>query len=584
LFTAPAAAQVHVDAYLEKGRYLAGEPIVVVVDVLNVGDEPVGYSASDGNVRLAVAGVQRRVPPNIFGCSSGGFVEGGVAGGVRPLLEPGQKTSFTYLLKEYDLGPGVYTLSASGRAGVRWKYYPSYIPNEPPAVPPKHQATDPVPGSQFEHTLSLNIVAATEEALKLAFAPLVTDADAADPTRRRHARDAIIESAPPFLESLIARFAAEVGFNRSAIEALGRLGTLASRAQLKNLYRATRDSATVLALARVGHHDDAEFLAGVLQDHGDERSRRYAALGLGHIGGDQAVQYLEIALRTAPPEARPDIATALGNTRSPLAVPVLIGMFGNNPARSEVCGALTTLTHRSWCDGTAADPAAQRRQWLRSWNENGSSTPIFGPDDCPSKPVAPAGVVLTPPMPKRPSGPAVPTISSIQPVVAAPNSIVVISGYGLGLEDRTSLRVLFTQGTLEHVAAIGSSGRALSREPDGGVQYFEVVVPHTLAPGRWQLVVDANGRRSVPAALDIAEIPEVVLTGISPERPHPAQVVLLATTMTPAQIGEQVELTDARGAQWRIPTGVSALGISFKLPDDVADGEATRSSAPRVSR
>jgi hypothetical protein len=55
------------------------------------------------------------------------------------------------------------------------------------------------------------------------------------------------------------------------------------------------------------------------------------------------------------------------------AVPVLIGIFGNTPARNDVCGALRTLTHQAWCDDAADDPAATRRQWLRRWNENGST-------------------------------------------------------------------------------------------------------------------------------------------------------------------------------------------------------------------
>jgi hypothetical protein len=110
--------QVQVDLRLDKARYLPGEPIVVVVDVRNVGDEAVGYSSCDGDVRLAVAGAERRVPPNIFGCFSG-MGSGGFGCGVDhpPLLSPGQTTTFRYLLKEYDLMSGQYELTASGKAG-----------------------------------------------------------------------------------------------------------------------------------------------------------------------------------------------------------------------------------------------------------------------------------------------------------------------------------------------------------------------------------------------------------------------------------------------------------------------------------
>jgi hypothetical protein len=331
------------------------------------------------------------VPPNIFGCFSGIGSGSGTCGVDHPpLLPPGQTTTFRYLLKEYDLRPGQYELTASGKAGVRWKYYPVYAPNVPPQPFPKHKETDPVPGAQFDRTLSLNIVTSTEGELQAALAPLVSDADATDSVQRHHARAAIIESAPPFLDSLIARFAAEDQFDRSAIEALGRIATTSSRAHLKTLFSTgadSRRSTIVLALARVGHRDDTDLFATVLQDGTvDQTSRRYAALALGHIGGDQAVHHLERALPGAPSEVRHSIATALGNTRSRAAVPVLIGMFGNDPARNAVCGALRTLTHQAWCGGTADDPAATRRQWLRSWNENGPNASIFGPDKCPAEP------------------------------------------------------------------------------------------------------------------------------------------------------------------------------------------------------
>jgi hypothetical protein len=103
---------------------------------------------------------------------------------------------------------------------------------------------------------------------------------------------------------------------------------------------------------------------------------------VGHIGGDQAVRHLERALENASAEARQYITTALGSTRSKSAVPVLIRAFGNTQTRSNVCGALITLTHRTWCDGTGDDMALQRI-WERWWSENESHVQIYGTDQCP---------------------------------------------------------------------------------------------------------------------------------------------------------------------------------------------------------
>jgi hypothetical protein len=572
-----AAAQVQVDVRLEKTRYLAGEPIVLIVDVRNVGDEPVGYSIGDGNVRMTVGGVQRRVPPNIFGCSYG--MGSGIGGGFvdhPPLLPPGQSTSFRYLLKEYDLKPGQYELTAAGRAGVRWKYYPVIAgPNVPPPPPPRHRETDPVPGAEFDRTLALSVVAANEDELKAVLAPILAAADGSDPLTRYDARAALIESAPPFLVSVIARFAAEEQYGFSAIGALGRMGTAGSRAHLKNLFRtgnAGRDSNIVLSLARIGHRDDADFLATVLQDETvDEGSRRYAAFGLGWLGGDRAVRELERALPSAPEQLLVAIVTALGNTRSRAAVPVVIGTWGNNPARNAVCGALKTLTHQVWCDGTDADAAATRRQWLRRWNEAASNVPIFGPDNCWTDPTAPAAVSATLPRSRpAPSGP--PTIVAPRPGFAAPNSFLRVSGYDLGLEDRRSVRVMFVQGTVERLAEFGGAGWA--DYPGRRSYHLDVRVPADLAPGRWQLILEANGLRSEPTPVVVDSAVEFVVAGISPPRPHPSQLVRLSTGSF-ARVVEFVQLTDARGAQWRIRAGGSTEGVGFRLPDDAADGEAS---------
>jgi len=272
------------------------------------------------------------------------------------------------------------------------------------------------------------------------------------------------------------------------------------------------------------------------------------------------------------------------------AVPVLIQMFGNNSAQNDVCGALTTLTHGVWCDGSAGDPAGTRRRWLRRWNKEGWNARLFGPDNCPADPVAAADPVApqtairtverTPP-----SGP--PTIASLRPAVTAPNTVVAVTGYAPGLAGRDAMRFVFAQGGVEHAGTIGSSS---VRDDGGGIQYLiDVHVPADLTPGQWQVVVDADGRRSVPVAVEITEASQTELTRITPARPHPAQLVFL-TAMPPAQIGDHVQLTDARGTEWRIETGVSSSGIALVLPDDVADGEASirvgrsQNGVDRISR
>jgi hypothetical protein len=122
-------------------------------------------------------------------------------------------------------------------------------------------------------------------------------------------------------------------------------------------------------------------------------------------------------------------------------------------------------------------------------------------------------------------------------------------------------------------AATSSSGGSIA-DPDGTVQYLEVVVPQGVTPGWAQLTVETVAGRSAPVTVRTTDIAETVITGISPPRPHPAQMVLLAT-LRPSQIDSTVELIDASGKLWRPQTGVSSRDISVLLPDEVAEGEAT---------
>jgi hypothetical protein len=147
-----AVAQVRVEARTERLQYLHGEPIVVIVSFENVGDEAFGYCACEGDIRLTVIGVQRRTLPNIDGCGGGGEVSGGGVSitGHPPMLQPGESTAFRYLLKQYDVAPGRHSVRVSGKAAVRWKYYPWALPPSGP----KHKETDPVPGADIDHTFS----------------------------------------------------------------------------------------------------------------------------------------------------------------------------------------------------------------------------------------------------------------------------------------------------------------------------------------------------------------------------------------------------------------------------------------------
>ena len=370
----PGFCQVQVELRTNQATYLTGEPIFVVVDIKNMGPERVGYSASNGHADLTVPGGRKKEAPNLFGCFTG-FGEG-YGGGVfdPPLMKPGQTVSSWHLLKGYNLRAGDYILHASGKAGVQ------------------NHETDPVAGQMFEGSLKLTVKDATEAQLRQRYAPYVADAEGWDMERRARAREAMAEMAPPFLEKTILSFADQPETARLAVEGLAQIPTEESRSDLVSLFDKSADlrlrAFIVRKLAGIGTTKEKAFFASLLAGRStalDDEIRTFAALGLGRIGGKAAVRDLESGPQSPNPDVRASVAVALGNTKDSAAIQVLIQMYADRsgPVQSDVCSALTTLTHYQWCNhnGTQEETQARWRDW---WRNHAARLPLYGADQCPA--------------------------------------------------------------------------------------------------------------------------------------------------------------------------------------------------------
>ncbi|MFI5247382.1 MAG: HEAT repeat domain-containing protein [Nitrospirales bacterium] len=383
----PARGQVRVTVQASKPQYLAGEPIFLVVKVMNVGSESLGYSYGDGRVDLKVRNGVLRKTPRLRGCFVG--EGGGIGSGAThpPQFKPGESVSFQYLLRGYELEPGEIEVDISGKAGVRWTYPSLARPN---AALPAHLPTDPVDGREFDTRVKVTLVKpSNERELRRVLAPLIAESLSSEPDRRFRAREALSEVAPVFLEKTFAGFARDPESSGSAIAVLARINTPESRKTLRSLFAETTNQGTrswiVENLARTGHPSNLKFFVGLLQGNtaqGNERIGEYAALGLGYLGGDKAAIALSAALRESSRSLRSSIAVALGNTRSISAVPVLMGLYQNQDLRNDVCGSLITLTHRQWCDGSGDVQALQVR-WKQWWKVNRPGVRLYGPGQCP---------------------------------------------------------------------------------------------------------------------------------------------------------------------------------------------------------
>lgn len=247
-----------------------------------------------------------------------------------------------------------------------------------------------VEGAAFDVTLSLSIGDGTEDELIERYVRYVRDAARFGTTAPwAQARAAIAEMAPPFLEKTILGFAKQSETAALAVKGLAQIATPQSRADLVALYDKSADlrlrGSIVEALARIATSEELAFFSNIVADCSDtldDRIRVAALLGIGRLGGEDAVTVLASVPFSPNPLLRGTLATALGNTRSSGAIPILIGMYDDELGGSDVCGALATLTHQRWCDDAGGTVTEIQARWRKWWSSHESGLAIYGMDQC----------------------------------------------------------------------------------------------------------------------------------------------------------------------------------------------------------
>ncbi len=88
-----------------------------------------------------------------------------------------------------------------------------------------------------------------------------------------------------------------------------------------------------------------------------------------------------------------------------------------------------------------------------------------------------------------------------------------------------------------------------------------------------QIIVEANGRRSIPATVTITEWKLPVIKRVNPTRGGPGTFVDIECDGF--HLNDELEITDAEGNPFRVNGGGSSNGTGFGIPEDASEGIIT---------
>jgi hypothetical protein len=367
------AEQISGQLYPEKRTYLLGEPVFVVLDLVNAGSQPVWISVSCTwlDTRFdALTAPKPRQGASLFGCGVGGFA-GSCGGSAREVL-PGKHYKRRYLLDgpfRID-SPGVYPIRA-------WHKVDIYAGETGYQIVASQELV-----SEFE----LSFIEGSEKELASVYAPVLRDLESADPETNSLGRSAVLQDPPPFLEDLILAMAEDPQTAAASISGLQRLATVRAKAQLAELSAAHNpEYIRQMAVSALGELGDPAYCSLMLDIARESReySRFIALRAAGYLCGEVALPLVTGLLGEADASSRFEAAYALGNTHSRDAVPTLISLLLDADAnvRRAARDSLASLTHRY---PKSNDGPARRTHddWANWWVSNGASAAIYRIDEC----------------------------------------------------------------------------------------------------------------------------------------------------------------------------------------------------------
>jgi len=372
--TSVLAQEITVQFRPEKEEYQVGEPVFLVLDLVNAGSRTIrvsdGVCWTSAQFDIPDAPAPRGV--SLYGCEGTGTA-GSCLSGARD-LRPRQHLNRRFLVE------GASRVDSAGIYSVHIDHTTNIYKPDAFAITDSRKTVSNV---------DVVVREGTREHLAEAYRPLMQQARSPDPAVRQLALAAITQNPPVFLEPLLLEEADDPNDTRAVIPGLARLGTRAAKDKLAGLaWPKNPESLTqpaIQALAELGDRSYCPVMLDLAQQNAGY-SRMIALRGAGYLCGEKAIPLTLRLLNSADQSLRYELAYALGNTHARDAVPILSDFLADRDenVRRAAVDALATLTHRSQEPGIASlEAAAQtRRAWMAWWSGYGRRAKIYGPEDC----------------------------------------------------------------------------------------------------------------------------------------------------------------------------------------------------------
>ena len=165
-----------------------------------------------------------------------------------------------------------------------------------------------------------------------------------------------------------------------------------------------------------------------------------------------------------------------------------------------------------------------------------------------------------------------PVVEAVAPKTASIDTLIYLSGYHLYPGESNKTKVFFIQNGVE-LPVRSAGGSSITNDLHNGPHTLCVIVPEGVVPGQAQIVVEFEGRRSVPATISITEWKLPVIKRLNPTRGAPGSIVEIECEGF--HLTDELEITDAEGKPIRFGGGGSSNGTAFGIPEDTPLGVIT---------